>query len=66
VKDLALAFEGKEKSSHSNLGELVPAESQVYSRHTELRSLWASAPSHLASVPAFDSDTASYRIHGYG
>ncbi len=35
AKDLVLAFEGKEESSQSKLGELVPAETQVYSRHID-------------------------------
>ena len=36
AKDLVWAFEGKEESSQSNLGELVPAEIQVCSRHIDL------------------------------
>ncbi len=35
AKYLVLAFEGKEESSQSKLSELVPAKTQVYSRHID-------------------------------
>ncbi len=58
AKYLVLAFEGKEESSQSKLSELVPAKTQVYSRHIDW--CFGLAVSAVGSV----SENTSHRNHG--